>query len=75
METACQGLTYELLFEQYSTLRICKSEISREEKMSEVYCIVWITGKVLSHKFHWGIRETVIYIRGDDNITGIGKNV
>ena len=34
METACQGLTDELLFEQYSTLRICKSEISREEKLS-----------------------------------------
>ena len=49
METACQGWTYELLFDKYSTLRICKSEISREEKLSEVYCIVWITGKVLKY--------------------------
>ena len=49
METACQGSTYELLFEQYSTLRISKSEITREEKLNEIYRIVWITGKVLKY--------------------------
>lgn len=41
METACQGLTDELLFEQYSTLRICKSEISSEEMLSKVYIALY----------------------------------